>query len=108
VFLCPAGLKAGGVRGNSETFSDGYRLIRKPGRRGRGGEKTLEVRGLRLEAGKTEAEMKNRFKVQGTRCVGKSGRAAHDLEPCHERVSITILLALANESIMEIIADLKD
>jgi hypothetical protein len=53
-------------------------------------------------------EKKTSWKAQGTRCMVKSGRTGQELETCHEWVSITILLALANESIMEIIADLKD
>ncbi len=36
--------------------------------------------------------MKTRYKVQGTRCMVKSGRAGHGLETCHERASIAISL----------------
>jgi hypothetical protein len=53
-------------------------------------------------------EKKTSWKAQGPRYMVKSGKTGQELETCHERVSITILLALAYESIMEIIADLKD
>jgi hypothetical protein len=40
---------------------------------GRAEDRRSEDRGLRSEIGMTEAEMKDRFKVHGTKCTGKRG-----------------------------------